>query len=80
MAQKTRIALTVNKAVVDQFRADLKTLNLHPAMMSNLVDEWLTAFGPVLHNLAQKKQRGEQITFDEVVGTIMEEMGKAMRP
>ena len=76
---KIRIAFTVDKAIAEQVKADIKALNLPPATLSNLVDEWLTSFAPVLHHLAEKKRRGEQLSFDEVMGTVIEGMGRSLK-
>ena len=76
MNEKIRIAVTVNKQVATQIKADLKSLNLPPQTLSNLVDEWLTAFAPAINQMAEKKRKGEQLTFDEVAGTILAGMTK----
>lgn len=80
MAQKTRIAITVDKATADQYRADLKALKLPPATMSGLIDQWMQAFAPTLHVMAERKLRGEQMTFEEVIDTMADSVKAAMKP
>ena len=72
MTEKTRIGVTVTKSVVDQVKQDIKSLGLHPATLSNLVDEWLTEFAPTLNLMAEKKRKGEQLSFEDVIGTVVE--------
>lgn len=80
MAQKIRIGVTVDKATVVQFKADLKTLKLPPATLSSLVDEWLQGFAPTLRVMAEKKSRGEQMSFDEVIQAMADIVKSAMKP
>jgi len=79
MSEKTRIAVTVSKSLADQVKADIRTLNLPPATLSNLVNEWLVNFAPVLRQMADKKSKGEQLSFEEVIGNVLETTGRGMK-
>lgn len=77
---KKRYQLSLNEETVEQLKADFTVLCLPPATLSNMVNEWLTAFSPVVHKMADKKRRGEQLTFDELAGAIVAEFSNALKP
>lgn len=80
MGEKTRIAVTVNKDTALQIKSDLKLLKLPPATLSSMVDEWLQAFAPTLHKMAEKKVRGEQMSFNDVIEMMADSMRSALKP
>jgi len=69
---KKRYFVSLDKELVDQFKADLDSLKLPPQTFSNLINEWVENFAPALHQMAEKKRKGEQLTFEEVMGTVVE--------
>ena len=76
---KKRYMLTLTKETVEAINADLRILRLPPGTMSGMVDEWLEKFAPTLHKMAEKKSKGEQLTFEEVIGDLFSEMGRAIK-
>lgn len=76
---KKRYMLTLTQETVEAINADLRLLRLPPGTMSGLVDEWLEKFAPTLHKMAEKKVKGEQLTFEEVIGDLFTEMGKVIK-
>jgi len=77
---KKRYFLSLDQEQTEQFKADLEALSLPPATFSNLVNEWIGNFSPSLHLMAEKKRKGEQLTFEEIMGTFLETSGKRMQP
>lgn len=76
---KKRYQLTLTKSTVEQMHKDLQSLGLRKDALSGLVDDWLIKFAPTLHKMAERKLRGEQLTFEEVLGDLFEITAKAMR-
>lgn len=76
---KKRYFVSLDQEMVEQFKADLETLNLPPATFSNLVNEWLVNFSPVMRQLAESKSKGIQMSFNDVMGTVIEEMGRSVK-
>ena len=76
---KKRYFVSLEQELTDQFKADLETLNLPKGTFSNLMNEWLSNFAPVLRQLADRKLKGSQLSFNEIMGTVVEEMGKSLK-
>ena len=76
---KKRYFVSLDQDMVEQFKADLDALNLPPATFSNLINEWLVNFSPVMRRLAESKAKGTQLSFNDVMGTVIEEMGRSIK-
>jgi hypothetical protein len=58
---------------------DMRELGLVHGAMSALVDDWLLKFAPTLRKMADRKRQGHQLTFEELLGDLFQEMGKAIK-
>jgi len=76
---KKRYMLTLTQETVEKIQSDLKAIGLPKPAMSALVDDWLLAFSPTLSKMADRKRRGEQLTFEEVLGDLFNQIGSAMK-
>lgn len=76
---KKRYMLTLTQETVEAINTDLRVLRLPPGTLSGLVDDWLEKFAPTLHKMAEKKLKGEQLTFEELLGDLFAEMGQAIK-
>lgn len=76
---KKRYMLTLTQETVESINAHFKTLRLPPGTLSGLVDDWLDKFEPTLRRMAEKKAKGEQMTFEEVLGDLFADMGQAIK-
>lgn len=74
-----RYYLTLTKENVEAIHSHLAALRLPKSTMSGLVDEWLQKFEPTLRRMVEKKQRGEQLTFEEVMGDLISELAETVR-
>lgn len=77
---KKRYQLTLTPATVDEMHRQLAILGLPKSALSAIVDDWLLNFVPILTKMADKKRRGEQLTFDELMGDLFTSIGAAMKP
>jgi uncharacterized membrane-anchored protein len=77
---KKRYQLTLTPAHVDEMHRHLAVLGLPKSALSAVVDDWLANFVPILSKMADKKRRGEQMTFDEIMGDLFVSIGAAMKP
>ena len=75
---KKRYFVSLDQEITDQFKADLESLNLPPATFSNLVNEWIESFAPSVHQMAEKKRKGEQLSFEEIMGTVLDGTARKM--
>ncbi len=75
---KKRYQVSLTAEVADQIKDDLAVLNLPPATFSNMLDDMLTNFAPILHRMAEKKRNGEQVSFEEIAVMATQIMAKGM--
>jgi len=77
---KKRYTFTLPIGVVEQIHVDLKRLGLTPAALSGVITDVLIGFSPVVTRLADKKEKGIQVTFEDVISETLLAAGEAMRP
>lgn len=77
---KKRYQMTLTEANVTEAHKHLAALGLRKDALSAILDDWLGNFLPVLTKMADKKRRGEQITFEEILGDLFTSVGNAMKP
>lgn len=75
---KKRYMLTLTKDNFEAMQKDMRDLGLVHGAMSALIDDWLIKFAPTLHKMADRKRQGQQLTFEELLGDLFSEMGKAI--
>lgn len=73
---KKRYLLSLDQDVIDGIKEDFRILRLPPATLSNIINEQMTAFAPIVHKMAEKKRKGEQVTFEEIAEMAIEVMSK----
>lgn len=76
---KKRYQMSLTPANVEECHRQLQRLGLRKDALSAIVDDWLANFAPVLVKMADKKARGEQMTFDELMGDLFTSLGNAMK-
>lgn len=76
---KKRHQIFLTEENFQSMKDDFKALGLPPSAMSALIDDWLIKFAPTLHKMADRKRKGEQLTFEELLGDLFGEMSKAMK-
>lgn len=77
---KKRYQMSLTPANVEECHRQLQRLGLRKDALSAVVDDWLGNFAPVLAKMADKKSRGEQMTFEEVMSDLFVSIGSAMKP
>lgn len=76
---KKRYVLTLTQDNFEAMQRDMRALGLVRGSMSALVDDWLLKFAPTLHKMADRKARGEQLTFEEMLGDLFQELGRTIK-
>lgn len=78
--EKKRYSVTLTESSVEQMKADIKRLGLPSSMFSGILDEAITmTLGPMMHRMAEKKAKGEQITFEDVISDAFQAAQDALR-
>lgn len=77
---KKRYQVTLHQSYVEEAHRQLARLGLPKPALSAILDDWLGNFLPILTRMADKKSRGEQMSFDEIIGELFVSLGDAMKP
>lgn len=77
---KKRYMMTLTQEHVEGCHAQLKRLGLPKPALSAVIDDWIGNFEPILTKMADKKARGEQMSFEDMMGDLFVSLGKAMKP
>ena len=77
---KKRLMMTLTAENMAECQKQLARLGLPKSALSAIVDDWLANFGPLLAKMADKKQRGEQMSFEELLGDLFTSLGNATKP
>lgn len=75
---KKRYMLTLTQENFEAMQADIRELGLVHGAMSALVDDWLIKFAPTLRKIADRKRQGLQLTFEELLGDLFQQMGRSI--
>lgn len=75
---KKRFVLTLTQSNFEAMQADFKVLGVRGGM-SALVDDWLIKFAPTLHKMAERKRQGSQLTFEELLGDLFQDLGQSIK-
>lgn len=77
---KKRYQITLTQSVVDQMKEDIQALGLPAPVFSLLIDEAIrSSLAPMLHKMADRKLKGEQLTFQEIIADALELASDAMK-
>lgn len=61
---KKRYQVTLTSQHVEEAHRQLSALGLPKSALSAILDDWLGNFLPILTKMADKKRKGEQMTFE----------------
>lgn len=74
-----RFQITLTKENVEEAHRLLKALGLSKYALSPMMDDQLANMLPVLSKMAEYKQQGKQLGFEEILGTVFQTVGDALQ-
>lgn len=77
---RKRYLMTFTVENVEECQRQIQRLGLPKSTLSAVLDDWMANFSPVLTRMADKKCKGEHMTFEEIMSDVFVSLGKAMKP